>query len=410
MERRPPEDFVVIDRNSSPMATAILDLDINKLPKEIKGLGHYSRALILLRYNGHPIGQLVLPVHENSLSWDTLSQALLDATQDIYWEKWIQESLHFEEYLPARPAPSVTVAICTRDRAQDLRRCLQGLTILAEQGQKVIVIDSCSSNTLTREVVAEYEGVEYFREEVPGLNRARNRALREAQSEIVAFIDDDAIPDPKWLHSLTRNFSDPMVAMATGLTMPLELETEAQELFEFYSPFSRGFRRKVFDQKNLNPLTVGNIGAGVNMAVRRQIVTELGGFDEALDAGTPTYSGGEVEMFTRVLSNGYRIIYDPDALNWHRHRRSREELRQTVYGYGVGIYAFWAQKLVVDKEFSVVLLAIKWFFQDQLPALLRSLLGRPDHKPLDLVLLELKGCLVGPWAYLQSRHQLRTKA
>lgn len=392
------------------MATAILDLDINKLPKELKGFGRYSRVLILLRYDGHPIGQLILPVPGNSLSWDELSQALIDATQDIYWERWIQGSLHFERQLPANPELSVTVAICTRDRVEDLRRCLQGLTILPDQGQRIIVIDSCSSNALTREVVAEYAGVEYFREEIPGLNRARNRALREAQTDIVAFIDDDAIPDPNWLLSLACNFNDPMVAMVTGLTMPLELETEAQELFEFYSPFSRGFRRKVFDQKNLNPLTVGNIGAGVNMAVRRQVIDELGGFDEALDAGTPTYSGGEAEMFTRVLARGYRIVYDPDALNWHRHRRSREELRKTVYGYGVGIYAFWAQKLLVDKEFMVVFLAIKWFFQDQLPALLRSLFGRPDHKPLDLILLELKGCLVGPWAYLYSRHQLRTKA
>jgi GT2 family glycosyltransferase len=392
------------------MATAVLDFDINKMPKEIKGLGHYSRVLILLRYNGHPIGQLILPVPGNSLSWDELSQALIDATQNIYWEKWIQESLRFGEHVSENLNPSITIAICTHDRAEDLRRCLQGLTILPDQGHKIIVIDSHPSNALTRAVVAEYKGVKYFQEEVPGINRARNRALREAQTDLVAFINDDAIPDPNWLRSLTCNFDDSMVAMVTGLTMPLELETEAQELFEFYSPFNRGFQRIVFDQKNINPLTIGNMGAGVNMAVQRQLIDELGGFDEILDRGTPMYSGGEAELFTRVLSRGYRIVYEPDALNWRRRRRSREELRQTVYGYGVGIYAFWAQKLIVDKEFSVVFLAVKWFVRDQLPALLRSLLGRPDHKPLDLILLELKGCIVGPWAYLCSRHQVKTKA
>lgn len=392
------------------MATAVLDFDINKMPKEIKGLGHYSRVLILLRYKGHPIGQLILPVPGNSLSWDELSQALIDATQNIYWEKWIQESLRFGEHVSENLNPSVTIAICTHDRAEDLRRCLQGLTILPDQGQKIIVIDSNPSNAFTRAVVTEYKGVKYFQEELPGINRARNRALREARTDLVAFINDDAIPDPNWLRSLTCNFDDPTVAMVTGLTMPLELETEAQELFEFYSPFNRGFQRIVFDQKNINPLTIGNIGAGVNMAVRRQLIDELGGFDEILAPGTPLYSGGEAALFTRVLSRGYRIVYEPDALNWRRRRRSREELRQTVYSYGVGIYAFWAQKLIAEKEFSVVFMAVKWFFQDQLPALLRSLLGRPDHKPLDLILLELKGCIVGPWAYLCSRHQLKTKA
>jgi GT2 family glycosyltransferase len=193
------------------------------------------------------------------------------------------------------------------------------------------------------------------------------------------------------------------------LTMPLELETEAQEWFERYSTFGRGFRRAVFDRNSLNPLAAGRAGAGANMALRRSVTQLVGLFDEALDAGTPTRSGGDTEMFSHILSSGYRIVYDPAALSWHRHRRSWEELRQTLYGYGVGVYALWTRKLLLERELTVPKLAWSWFWRTQVPALVSSLLRRPASMPLDLLLAELRGCAVGPWAYLSSRRRLQRK-
>jgi len=139
------------------------------------------------------------------------------------------------------------------------------------------------------------------------------------------------------------------------------------------------------------------------MALRRSVLEYVGFFDEALDAGTPTHSGGDTEMFSRILSRGYRIVYEPAALNWHRHRRSWEELRRTIYGYGVGVYAFWTRSLLVEGELGVLRAAPVWFLRYQLRALLRSLFRRPNSLPLDLLLAELRGCLRGPFAYLTSR-------
>src|SRR5206468_10948801 len=113
----------------------------------------------------------------------------------------------------------------------------------------------------------------------------------------------------QWLRALVRNFDDPLVYCVTGLTMPLQLEAEAQEWHERYTTFVRGFRRRVFDGATFNPTAGGQAGSGVNMALRRRVLQELGPFDEALDARTRTQSGGDGEMFSRILSSGYRMVF-----------------------------------------------------------------------------------------------------
>jgi GT2 family glycosyltransferase len=194
---------------------------------------------------------------------------------------------------------------------------------------------------------------------------------------------------------------------AAGLTLPLELETPAQEWFERYSPFGRGFERRVFDGTRHDPLAVSRVGAGANMAVRREVLSDLGGFDEALDAGTLSRSGGDHEMFGRILAAGHRIVYEPRAVSWHRHRRTWEELREAIHGYGVGVYAMWTRKLLVDREPGVLVHAFRWFRYGQIPHLWRTIRRRRDAVPMDLLLAELRGCLAGPVAYVAARRRLR---
>ena len=395
------------------MATAVLDIEFTKLPFEITGLERYSRALILIRLKGCPVGKAFVPVVDGKISPERLHTSLQKAAGWPLWECWLKGFLEYEVSRSVRSLPSATVAVCTRDRSEDLQRCLEALVRLPDDGQEILVVDNCpvtdKTLCLLQNYKKNYKNIRYVREDRSGLNIARNRALREARGDVVAFCDDDAISDPEWLRALLRNFNDPLVLCVTGLTMPLELETEAQEWFEQYSPFGRGFRRIVFTRSSINPLAAGRVGAGANMALRKNILGLVGPFDEALDGGTPTKSGGDTEMFSRILSLGYHIVYDPEALSWHRHRKTWEDLRRTVYGYGVGVYAFWTRRLLVEHEFSVFRLAGNWFFRYQLRSLAKSLLRRPCCKPLDLLLAELCGCLAGPRAYLRSRRLIQNK-
>ena len=388
------------------MATAILDLEISKLPPEIAVDEHYSKALVLIRLHGNPIGQATLATVGGRIGGNELRETLMNAVGENLWKNCLYDALEWDERGPVQAVPIATVVVCTRDRPEDLQRCLEAFMRLPDDGQEYLVIDNCPASDATMELVKNYPKVRYIREDVPGSSAARNRALREAKHEFVAFTDDDAAPDPNWLRSLLQNFSDPRVMCVTGLVMPLELETEAQEWFERYSPHGRGFYRLVFDGAKCDPLIVAPVGVSASMALRKSAIDFIGLFDEDLGAGTPTVGGEDCELFARILRSGYRIVYEPRALSWHRHRRTWEELQKTLQGYGIGVYAFWTRMFLVNREFSVPLLAWGWFRYKQLPELVASLRKQPNSIPSDLLLAQLRGCISGPMAYFASRKQL----
>lgn len=388
------------------MPKAVKDIELTNMPEVIKDLQSYDHVFLLLRYHGKPVGKIVLPVKDNSLKLadhrdqiqKTIEGPLKFASVDHFLFSDVkQQSL--SEY-------QVTVAICTRNRTNDLKLCLDALMKLPQKGQEILVVDNDPSNDDTKKLVQQYASVKYVVEKRRGLDFARNRAIQEASNDIVAFTDDDALVDPDWLEALLKNFKEPLVMCVTGMTMPLELETKGQEAFEHYSSFGKGFFKKRFSYFNSNPLSTGNVGAGANMALKKELVNEIGWFDEALDAGTPTHSGGDHEFFARILLAGYHIIYEPEALSWHRHRRTWKEAQKAIMGYGVGVYAFWTKLLVVDKQYTIVSFPKGWLLHTQLPNLLKWVLRRGGRYPLTFILLELWGCLKGPFAYFKSRKSL----
>lgn len=388
------------------MPSAVLDLDVDALPAELDGLERFDSALVLLRVNGRPAGQAVIPLREARIAARELRLRLFQHADSAFWEAWLGAWLDLDR--PAEPAalPSATVAICTRDRSEDLRRCIHALLAMPDDGQEILVIDNAPSNDEAQAVVSESPRVRYVREERPGLDVARNRALREAIGDIVAFTDDDAVVDPLWLRSMLGNFGDPLVMATTGLTMALELETEAQVQFQRDAGFGRGFRRRVFDAAAHDPMLAWQAGAGVSMALRRVVVERVGWFDEALDAGTPTRAGGDSDMLRRILKAGYRIVYDPAALNWHRHRRASAELARQVVGYEIAGFAVFARTLLFEGDLGGATHAFKWL-RRELRALARSLLRRPGAAPVRSVAPRIGGALIGPGLYLQARRRPR---
>lgn len=387
------------------MPTAILQIELDAPPSALLVDRRYDSAMIVVRRRGRVWGRFDVAVADGVPD----IEACASGVQAILRQR--AATWRLEDYLGQPPStlPAAAVAICTRERPDDLTRALGALVNLDPPPAGIIVIDNAPSSDRTAAVVSRFAGVRYVREDRRGLDAARNRALREATTSIVAFTDDDAVPEPAWLAHLLAPFEDPRVWCTTGLTLPLELETPAQEIFERYSTFVRGFDRQLFDGTRHDPVSVARVGAGANMAVRRSVLTELGGFDEALDAGTATRSGGDHEMFGRILAAGHRIVYEPAAVSWHRHRRTCGELRETLHGYGVGVYAMWTRRLLRDREPGVLRHALGWLRHGQLPGLVRSLTRRPGSMPLHLLTAELRGCLAGPAAYLLARRRLRAE-
>jgi GT2 family glycosyltransferase len=389
------------------MPTKVVELDLKDPRLAQGGFDGYDAAFVLLRYGGRPVGQLRVPVVTGRLNVAEIHETIFRGDAWPIWTRVVQEYVQWEAEESPSHRPRATAVAITRERPEDLRRCLDALMKLPDDGQEVLVVDNRPVTEVTRDLVQDYSGrVRYVREDRPGSSAARNRALREARHEIVAFTDDDAVVDAGWLRALVRNFRDPRVLCVTGLVAPLELETPDQEEFERFSPHGRGYRREVFSQVTHYALHAAPVGVSANMALRREVLETVGGFDEALGVGTPSRCGEDYELFARILTSGYQIVYDPAALNWHRHRRSHAELRDTLRGYGVGVYACWTRMLLTQREPSVALMALRWFWHRQLPEIIQSVRRKDGYTPLDLLLAQLAGCLAGPWAYLRSRRQL----
>jgi GT2 family glycosyltransferase len=390
------------------MATPIRNVDLSSAVGPLEGMAGCSRCMVVFRWRKRVVGRAFLDVRDGRIDAADVLRASSRLGADALGP-WLEETLGYDERdLLGTPAYRATVAICTRERADSLDGVLQVVAGLVREGHEVLVVDNAPKTDQTRRVVERYAGVRYVCELRPGLNVARNRAIREANGDIVAFTDDDAFPEREWLDNLIRNFGDSRVQCVTGVTLPIELETEAQEMFETVSTFAHGFRRRVFDGQHDNPIAVGDVGVGANMAIRRQVIAEVGPFDERLDGGMPTRSGGDHEMFIRLLSAGHRIVYDPAAVSWHRHRRTHRELVDTLYGYGVGVYAMFTGLLLERRELGVFKQAWLWFRNAHFPELRRMLLNRPATATSELRAAELRGCLHGPAAWLAARRQRPT--
>jgi len=212
------------------------------------------------------------------------------------------------------PAPvSLTVAICTKDRAVRLRRLLASLDALRAGSRfaelEILVVDNASVDASTRDAVAAFPGMRYVHEPRTGLDFARNAALRAARGRLLAFLDDDVVVDPHWLDGLHTVWSEcPDAGGFSGLVLPYRLDTHAQIAFEHFGGFGRGFARihhsPVKQGNRLFPVGVGVVGAGCNMCFDRDLLLRLGGFDEALDTGAPLPGGGDLDIFYRVLDLG----------------------------------------------------------------------------------------------------------
>lgn len=388
------------------MATKIVDFDLVGGPRDVTGLGGYSHVLVFFRWRGKVLDQIRMPVKNDRLSasnlWWSASVALGNKFLPQMLEEFIfAETGKKEQY---RPLPSCSIVICTRDRTHHLRRCLDSICSTNTLEAEIVVVDNAPIDDQTKQLSHRYP-VRYIQEPRPGLNWARARGALEAEGDIVFYIDDDILVERECLKAILHEFSNPDVACVTGLILPLELETEAQEHFELNCSFARGFKRREFSAEVISPLAAANVGAGASMSFRRQLVNELGLFNVEMDCGSAAKTGGDTFAFYRLLSLGYKIVYTPEAVVWHRHRRSMEELRSTLYDYSIGTYVFLIRCLFKYGELATIRIGLGWFLSHHMRHLWSRVRQHPGMQPITLTLSEIRGVLAAPKAYLLSRRR-----
>ena len=222
--------------------------------------------------------------------------------------------------------PSCTVVVCTRERPDSLNACLQALSALDYPCFEVLVVNNGRSNDATADIAARW-GAHYAVEHEVGLSRARNRGARLCNTEVVAFLDDDAVPEPDWLTKLANEFRDPAVIVVTGRMIPLMGETglESDVLRAGSVPDRRVVDRSTpawFELANF-----GGLGDGGSMAFRRAAFDVWPGFDERLGRGAALDASEEHYAFFCLLDRGYRAVFTPEAIGHHPLPRTLADMR-----------------------------------------------------------------------------------
>lgn len=230
-----------------------------------------------------------------------------------------------------RRDPTFSVLISTLDRCESLRRTLDGLARQTYQTAFEAVVVNGPSTDGTAELLAGYPvRVGSCTERNVGL--ARNVGARMAAGEVIAVIDDDAVPEPDWLEQLAGAYDDPTVAAAGGPVFDVPLGRIDWAICTSTREGSVNTQSEPPADRYVGPGCDPFLYfAGCNLSVRRSAMRMAGGFNPALP-----YCYEDVELCMRLIDAGARLVWVEEALV-HHHRaaswlRDAEQVITDPYG------------------------------------------------------------------------------
>ncbi|HEY3215384.1 MAG TPA: glycosyltransferase [Candidatus Eisenbacteria bacterium] len=227
----------------------------------------------------------------------------------------------------AAPWPRVSVVICSFNGSRTLCDCLEGAQKLQYPNFEVIVVDDGSTDA-TAAIAQEY-CCRLVRTENRGLSSARNTGIATATGEFVAFLDDDARPDPHWLSYLVSAFREADYAAVGGPNI---------------APDGDGWIASCVANAPGGPMHVlisdreAEHIPGCNMAFRKSALEAVGGFDPRFRV-----AGDDVDLCWRLSDRGLRLGFHAGAMVWHHRRNSLRAYWRQQQGYGK------AEALLEDK-------------------------------------------------------------
>lgn len=228
---------------------------------------------------------------------------------------------HVFEHVPFQTDaswPFISVVICSYNGARTIRQSLEALRKVVYPKFEVIVVDD-GSRDATPKIAGEYN-VRLIRQANAGLSAARNTGWQNARGEIVAYLDDDAAPDPHWLQYLASAFMSGRDAGAGGPNIAFPEDT---------------FVAQCVDHSPGNPThvlitdRVAEHLPGCNMAFRKSHLAAIGGFDANF-----RIAGDDVDLCWRLQERGWQLGFHPGAMVWHHRRGTVQTYWRQQLNYG----------------------------------------------------------------------------
>ena len=224
---------------------------------------------------------------------------------------------------PGLPAlseyPKVSVVICAYNAEPTMEACLESLRNLRYPAFEVVVVDDGSTDR-TGAIADSFEGFHVIHQVNKGLSAARNVGIAASLGEIVAFTDSDCVVDPDWLHYLVATFLQTGLPAVGGPNLP---PPEDSMVAACVAASPGGPLEVLLDDVEAEHIP------GCNMAFRREVLDEIGGFDQIYRS-----AGDDVDVCWRLQDLGYRIGFSPAAMVWHFRRNTMKAYIGQQKGYG----------------------------------------------------------------------------
>ena len=279
---------------------------------------------------------------------------------------------------------SISVVICTRNRRKALKRCVDSIVNQSYQPQEIVIVDDASGRK-TKEAISEIVN----KCEIPtklivnekrmGLAASRNRGIKAARCDIVAFLDDDCSADKNWLKELLKSYKSGLIVGVGGPVIELGRKVRAKEKPKKYMYISgsgnvvnniRLGSEEELEKFGVKPV---NFFQGGNMSYRRDVLIKLHGFDT-------NFKGNgyreETDLGIRSSEMGVQI-FNPNAYTFHY--SAKKGGNRDVVKFNIGRFLYWKTRntcLLLLKHYSTLnaLGKIKRQFQ-------REILGIANGKP-----------------------------
>jgi GT2 family glycosyltransferase len=246
----------------------------------------------------------------------------------------------------SRSEMKMSIIVATHNRCESVRMFLSNLKNLCLPGAlecEVLMVDNNSTDA-TKQVVTDYAvsrnpAVRYLFEQRQGKSSALNTGIREAEGDILAFTDDDCVPDQYWIASIVKEFrEDPSLSVLGGRVELYNKNDISHSISLSKKRIHICHHREIF----LQPKIMGG-----NMVFRRIVFNGLSGFDTLLGPGTKMRAAEDLDILWRLYKKQFKMVYSPDVLVFHNHgRKTQAEDNALTRAYGIGRGAVYCKHIL----------------------------------------------------------------
>ena len=247
----------------------------------------------------------------------------------------------------SKQAPSLSLVMCTRDRAAALDRSLSAISKIkppANTDFDFILIDNGSTDE-TPTVFERHKSSMSFParrifEPAPGVGNGLNCGYQNSRGAIVAFTDDDCYPASNFASAVLASFDDPSIGVVTGRILLHDPNDLSLTIEDSIVPqrFGAG------DYVRPGQFT------GANLSFRRKSLDAIGGFDPLFGPGSYIGSAADCDAAARVCLAGWDGQYDPDILVYHHHRRTEADADAIQRRYAIGSGGYHMKLLIEERR------------------------------------------------------------